>query len=334
MNDAVTVTSAMWDFGQHPGWQEAGWDRLRALGPALWAVVDGVNWPEISRVLGQLRPEHCCLYATLDAESRATAPWLVRVVPGSGFAAALTARAQDSHAYVLLLSDAPMASLRAHLRRFTMLRLPEAEAPVYFRFYDPRVMIDAVEAMPDSFLDSFAPPLAGIVVPLSQQCLLPQTCRLTGPEIDPFDDTADCQGRLLAWFGPPGPAAGGRRGPGPLPQTELDAMAARMQTRSVRKLAMRLHREFGQLTTPARCLKMAQSAPDYAAGFGMSSQAQVSAVAQAQLLFGRDFADRYPAIGHVLNDARLLPWQKADRLGDWIAQMFAAQGHARQGEPA
>src|SRR5690606_5072305 len=121
-------------------------------------------------------------------------------------------------------------------------------------------------------------------------------------------------------------AASDRRGPGQLSQTEMNAMAARMQTRSIRKLAMRLHREFGQLTSPARCLKMAQSAPDYAAGFGMTSQAQVTAVAQAQLLFGRDFADRYSAIGHVLNDVGILPWQKADRLEEWIAGMFAAHG--------
>lgn len=49
---------------------------------------------------------------------------------------------------ILLQSDATIRELRAHLRRFTMLWTPaDDHAPVYFRFYDPRVVVDMAQAL-------------------------------------------------------------------------------------------------------------------------------------------------------------------------------------------
>lgn len=47
-------------------WREVDWPAILAEDTPLWAVIDGVSWPEISKALGQSGAEHCCLYSTLD----------------------------------------------------------------------------------------------------------------------------------------------------------------------------------------------------------------------------------------------------------------------------
>lgn len=316
-----------------PHWRETGWDPLLDAAKPLWAVIDGVNWPGIPAVLARAETDHCCLYSTLDPEGRALAPWLARVVPGSDFARLLRARAHGSHSHILLSGEATLEEMRAHLRRFTMLSIPDSDAPVYFRFYDPRVMIDAIEAMPASFLDSFAQPLDSIVLPLSPQCLLPESAGLTGAAITPFDDAADYLGRLLEWRRGTGMPPT-RRGPAHVAQDEMAAMSARMHQRAILKLARRLHDEFGDLTSQNRCLKVAGAAPDHAARFGLATLAEVTAVARAQLLFGTDFDHRYREAGIILNDNALLAWQKSDRLGAWFDGMLAAQWLEQESETA
>ncbi|RNF33642.1 hypothetical protein [Paracoccus methylarcula] len=54
-------------------WQETAWDALLSGKVPIWAVIDGVSWPEISKILGQSNAEHSCLYSTLNPESRALA---------------------------------------------------------------------------------------------------------------------------------------------------------------------------------------------------------------------------------------------------------------------
>lgn len=316
-----------------PHWRETGWNPLLDTAKPLWAVIDGVNWPEISAVLVRTGTDHCCLYSTLDLESRALAPWLARIVPGSDFARLLRARGHGSHSYIVLSGGATLEDMRAHLRRFTMLSIPDSDAPVYFRFYDPRVMIDAIEAMPASFLDSFAQPLDAIALPLSPQCLLPASSGLAGSAPDPFDDAADYLGRLLEWRRGVGMPTT-RRGPAHVAQDEMAAMSARMHRRAILKLARRLHDEFGDLTSQNRCLKVAGTAPDHAARFGLTTLAEVTAVARAQLLFGANFDHRYPEAGDILNDGALLAWQKSDRLGAWFDGMLAAQWTEQESETA
>lgn len=318
-----------------PVWREIGWAALHDSRKPLWAVIDGVSWPGIAAALVQAETDHCCLFSTLDPESRAMAPWLVRVDPGGEFARQLSARAHDDHSYILLSGGGTLEEMRAHLRRFTMLSIPDSDAPVYFRFYDPRVMIDAIEAMPESFLDSFAQPLDAIILPLALQCLMPGAGRFAGPAIDPFDDAADYQGRLLEWQrGAATAAAATRRGPGHVSEPEMAAMGARMQRRAILKLARRLHDEFGDLTTQNRCLTVAEAAPAHAARFELTSLAEVTLVARAQLLFGKNFDERHPEAGHILNDSSLLNWQKSDRLGTWFDDMLAAYWLEQEGETA
>ena len=54
---------------------------------------------------------------------------------------------EDRHGGILFSSDKSAEELRRHFRRFTLAWLPDRDAAVYFRFYDPRVFMDMTEAM-------------------------------------------------------------------------------------------------------------------------------------------------------------------------------------------
>lgn len=313
------------------GWSEIDWDTLWTSQVPLWAVVDGVVWPEISKRLGRGDTEHACLYSTLNPESRALAPWLVRVQPHSTFSAQLQARPQQGGGFVLLSAPTSLDTMRAHLRRFTMLRTPhDPDAAVYFRFYDPRVMIDAVETMPDSFRDGFTSLLDAIIVPVAPDCLVPDGAELTGSPIGVFDRPEDCSGRLLRWTDQTPDATATRRGPAEVTGPEYAALTQRVQRRAEHGLARRLMSDYGHLTSETRCLAIAQGAAAAAAGFDMSSASQVRMIAQVQLLFGADFERRYPETLQFLSERSLLPWQKKDLLSERFTQMTQAHGLANK----
>lgn len=312
-------------------WEETTWDALCSGRIPLWAVVDGVNWPEISMLLGRGDAEHSCLYSTLNPESRALAPWLVRLKPGSAITAAIRRRPQETHSLILLQSEHAMPELRRHLRHFTMLQTPaDPEAPVYFRFYDPRVMIDAMESMRPAFAARFMDLFSSIAVPVSPYCLLPAGITMTGSEIGPFDPDDSCQGRLLRWALPEDIAINPANTL-QVSETEFVTLSERMERRAARKLARRLYRDHGDAASQQQCVAAADAAKSVAARFGMATVKQVAIIASCLLIFGEDFYIRHPEAGSVLNDKSLLPWQKKDHLMKWFIQAYLQSDLARSG---
>lgn len=298
-------------------WVETDWRTLLSAPVPLWAVIDGVSWPEIQQTLSRAAPEHDCLYSTLDPDSRALAPWLVRVTPDSDFVALLQSRPQADHAFVLFQSDADLAALRRHFRRFTMLNTPaDPNAPVYFRFYDPRVLIDAITAMRPAFLARLAAPVQTFIVPLTPLCLVPPGAALTGGTVDPFGAMEDCQGRLLVWRAPEG--ADGAAGSLRVDDGEFAVFEDQMRQRAALKLARMLHAEQDGSLSEKGCIQLAHRAAATAERYGMRTVSQVTVMARVMMAMGDDFAERDPDARQVLNDPALLPWQKKDRLVAWF----------------
>jgi len=79
-------------------YDEVTWDDLLDLSaPPLWAVIDGVNWPEAADILGTVGKEDCvCLYSTTNTRSKTFAPWLVRLKLDSAVTKAMKKRAMNS----------------------------------------------------------------------------------------------------------------------------------------------------------------------------------------------------------------------------------------------
>ncbi len=313
----------------HIVWRETDWDALFKDALAVWAVIDGVSWLDISKQLQRSELQHACLYSTLNPDNRALAPWLVEIEPYSPFTQLLQRRLHGAHSYILLRGRASFEEMRSHLRRFTMIRVPtNQEAPVYFRFYDPRVLIDAFETLSQSFRNRFMRNLFDVIAPISHLCLIPETAQLTGEVPNAFSDDAVCQGRLLSWQGPHVPDDAGRS-PNAISVEEFARLEARMRTRASNKLAREMFTEFGDVTSQKRCETVAANAAQAATRFGFASLRQVQVFARAQLLFGHDFYNRYPQATSFLHDPALLDWQKKDQLERWLENMLSAHNHAK-----
>ena len=105
----------------------------------VYAILDGASIPNILTSLEANQAEYICLYrGELDSELAETAPYLVLLEPNtaltnwilSGFA---------KHWGVFAVTQADMKEMRKHFRKFLMVYDPDGK-PLYFRYYDPRVL--------------------------------------------------------------------------------------------------------------------------------------------------------------------------------------------------
>ena len=119
----------------------------------------------------------------------------VRLEPNTPFHEAWSEKPTDAHAGVLFTSDADIAALRAHFRHYTMANIPtKPDAPVYFWFYDPRVLLDFVSACDGPNLARLFGGITEFYVPLSPSCLVPSEADIALPPT-PFDNMSSCAGR-------------------------------------------------------------------------------------------------------------------------------------------
>lgn len=109
-------------------------------GVRAYAVIDGANTPELLAEIAEHRPEYECLYrGELAPDIAEVAPYLVRLDPAHPFTSWLLAHGWGESRGVFLTTAADMRGLRRHLRTFLIVHDPQG-APLYFRYYDPRVL--------------------------------------------------------------------------------------------------------------------------------------------------------------------------------------------------
>jgi len=106
----------------------------------LYAILDGARSPDVVPVLASSGRPYTSLY---EGEQGATlanvAPYLVAFSPDTGFLRRLLEVSWGKSWGVYLTSRITMPELRNHLRRFLLVK-DEADRPLCFRFYDPRVL--------------------------------------------------------------------------------------------------------------------------------------------------------------------------------------------------
>ena len=303
----------------YASYRDTGWDALLAPRAApLWAVIDGVNCRDVAqRVQGDM-VQSTCLYTSTDADTRAMAPWLVRVDPDGPVARWLADLAQDQHWGVLVQSEASIHQLRMHLRKFTMLWTPaNEESPVYFRFYDPRVAVDMVDAIEPWKLDRFFAKIGRLIAPMSAQVLLPTGADLAQPPA--LDATEESyRGRLVA-ITPTEPPRddGGASRSFRIGQPEFARFGALQKRRSQLKMAQELLVPFPECT-PGETLEAVEAAGDLGARHAMTSVRQVHTLARCFLEFGMGFPQGYRDAAHILDDTQSAPWRKSKLLEAWI----------------
>lgn len=304
-------------------YDEVTWDDLLDLSaPPLWAVIDGVNWPEAADILGTVGKEDCvCLYSTTNTRSKTFAPWLVRLKLDSAVTKAMKKRAHELNSGILFQSNWPISELRRHLRKFTMAWTPADEnAPIYFRFYDPRVLLDVTQALDDSNLGRFLKPFLSLALQLNPLCLVPAEAKVHAP-ITGFQQAEECHERLLMALLSK-PLESKEIGQFKISDTEFAKLAKLQKIRATRKLARRLFFDYQPTVNQTDCQSAAETASEVALTFNMNTVKQVTIIARAVLLFGPDFWMKYTEAGDILNNQTLLPWQKKNNLTKWLAKAY------------
>ena len=117
---------------------------LQSLGDArsqqLYAVLDGASIPNLLALLAEHGLIYICLVpGDLEPELAQAAPYLVELPPQSPFAELFLTRGLGNHWGLLAPSDAGLRTLRMHFRKLLSVWDPDGK-PLYFRFYDPRVL--------------------------------------------------------------------------------------------------------------------------------------------------------------------------------------------------
>lgn len=106
-----------------------------------YAVVDGANTPDLlDRLYDTRRPEFVCLHSgQLTPDRVEVAPYLVKLEARHPFTDWLLLQCWGRSRCVFAQSEAELPRLRRHFRSLLTVYDPD-HRPVYFRWYDPRVL--------------------------------------------------------------------------------------------------------------------------------------------------------------------------------------------------
>ena len=101
-------------------------EQLFTLDMNVYIVLDGASIPSLQRKLYEMQPPNVCLYrGELTPDLAEVAPYLVRLERDSVF--------------TQWDAEVDFNTLRKHFRTFLMVEGPNGK-PIYFRYYDPRVL--------------------------------------------------------------------------------------------------------------------------------------------------------------------------------------------------
>jgi hypothetical protein len=109
-------------------------------GSNVFAVLDGASVPNLLPALYQHQPEYVCLYrGDLTQDMAEAAPYLIQLDFDSELTKWIINQGWGKHWGIFAVSRASIRILRGHFRKFLMVYDPEGK-PLYFRYYDPRVL--------------------------------------------------------------------------------------------------------------------------------------------------------------------------------------------------
>lgn len=294
---------------------ETDWKALFTPGqPPLWALIDGANCRQAQAVLSQSDAHYACLYAT----PQANAPWLVRLEADSDIRPWLESLPQDQHWGMLLQSNATLKQLRTHLRKFTMLWTPaNDQAPVYFRYYDPRVALDMSQALAPWKLAALMAPLGDVITPVSPLMTLPPALELT-PPLNLDADAHAVHGRLIRiGLSDDARAASPHGRPFVIGPNEYQRFGELAQVRARDALARSLSRHDPHASAAVR-LRAAIDTLPLGQRYQLTTKQQLTTLAMCVLDLGSDFPQHHPEAQQILNNPRLAQWRKRELLDAWL----------------
>ena len=120
--------------------QKLTWYLFERKNHKVYAVLDGASVPKLPHRLWQDQPSNVCLYrGDLEPDLVYTAPYLVDLTADSAFTQWVLQEGWGKHWGIFAITPSDLKTLRKHFRTFLMVFSPEGK-PLYFRYYDPRVL--------------------------------------------------------------------------------------------------------------------------------------------------------------------------------------------------
>jgi hypothetical protein len=108
--------------------------------PQVYAILDAARREAVYKELVGSQSEYCCLYRGSKARELAdVAPYLVNLQKEASFTRWLIGHGWGDSWGIFLESSASLREVRQHFRKFLMVHDEEGK-PLYFRYYDPRVL--------------------------------------------------------------------------------------------------------------------------------------------------------------------------------------------------
>lgn len=130
----------------------------------VFAILDGASVPDLPATLFSFQPEHVCLYrGTLDPDMAEVAPYLVVLEREDAFTDWVLTHGWGKCWGIFGSSVAGIRELRNHFRRFVTVSEASTGKPLYFRYYDPRVLGVYLSKCNAQELKSFFGPVASFV---------------------------------------------------------------------------------------------------------------------------------------------------------------------------
>ena len=105
-----------------------------------YAAVDGAAAKGLLALLRKHNPPHVCLYrGELPQDVAEVAPYLIELQPDEPVTQAILEQGWGKHWGIFALTRVDLREMRKHCRTFLMVNDPDGK-PLYFRYYDPRVL--------------------------------------------------------------------------------------------------------------------------------------------------------------------------------------------------
>lgn len=167
------------------------WSQLKQPGqPAPYMLIDcaGVEGGA-ERLPRDIFDEFECLFTgDLAEELEDVAPYLGRLASLGPEAQAVVEDLLARHLGILVTLPPPLgndestsfAAVHRHFRKFNVVYGPEGK-PLFFRYYDPRVIVDVLKVLDEQQLNSFFGPMERLVVNQSDGVLV--NCAVAGGKL-------------------------------------------------------------------------------------------------------------------------------------------------------
>jgi hypothetical protein len=109
-------------------------------GKKVFAVLDGASIPDLRETLFEHQKESVCLHGgDLEPDMETVAAYLVELELDEKFTNWVLEKGWGNHWGIFALSEEDLRTMRGHFRSLVIV-YDEEGTPMYFRFYDPRVL--------------------------------------------------------------------------------------------------------------------------------------------------------------------------------------------------